>query len=146
MAWTLCDLEQQSRRASATNATSATNADMDQGAAKTSRIKYEHIVGLNALNPGPTPCSSFSTPSVADSVESAEFTETNPAALRGLGIDASDKDAPGTVMNDTADESEVEEISACGNFAVFMAQVIFFFHFFFEIQDHPVTHNLMFLK
>ncbi len=124
MAWTLCDLEQQSRLASATNATSTTNATMDQGAAKTSRIKYEHALALLALNSGPpSSFSSFSTPSVADSVESAEFTETNPAALRGLGIDAIDKDAPRTVMNDTESESDMEQGSTGAASSVVTQQV-----------------------
>ncbi len=56
--------------------------------------------------------SEFSTPSVADSVE---FIETNPEALRGLGlnIDSNDKQAPGdVVINDSESESEGREISA----------------------------------
>lgn len=102
-------MEQQSR----SNATNASDATNNQAADKTSSITPEHIFGLLALNPGPpSPCSSFSTPSVADSVE---FTETKPEALAGLGlgIDAIEQKAPGNaVMNDTESESEIEEISA----------------------------------
>ena len=126
MAWALCNMEQQSR-SKTTHTTNATNATKDQDAKKTSRIKPVHVLGLLALNPGPpSTCSSFSTPSVADSVESAEFTETNPVALRGLGIDASDKDAPGTVMNDTESESEMEQISTGAASSVVTQQVCLF--------------------
>ncbi len=82
-----------------------------------------------------SPVSAFSIHSVPESVE---FTETNPEALGGLGlgIDAIEQKAPGNmVMNDTESESEMEqvgasqidEISTGGNFALFMAQVQFFF-------------------
>jgi hypothetical protein len=85
--------------------------------------------------------SPFSTPSVAESVE---FTETNPKGIDAMEQEAPpiQQDAPGDIMNDTESESEDGEISAGGNFARFMAQVCLFF----EIQEHPVTHNLMFLK
>ncbi len=76
--------------------------------------------------------------SSASVAESVEFTETNPEARCGLGlrIDANDKEAPGdAVMNDAADESQIEEISTERNFAVFMAQVFFLISFYF--QDHP---------
>ena len=43
-------------------------------------------------------------------------------------------------MKDAADESQIEEISTDGNFALFMAQVCLVF--FFEIQDHLVKKNL----
>ena len=127
MAWALCNMEQQSR-SKTTHTTNATNATKDQDAKKTSRIKPVHALGLLALNPGPpsTSSSPFSTPSVADSVESAEFTKTNPAALRGLGIDASDKDAPGTVMNDTESESDMEQVSTGAASSVVTQQVCLF--------------------
>ena len=51
--------------------------------------------------------------SAASVAESAKFTETNPEALRGLGlgIDENDKEAPGdAVMNDAESESEGGEI------------------------------------
>ncbi len=45
-----------------------------------------------------------------------------------------DQEVPGdTVMNDTESESEVEEISTGGKFALFMTQACLSF---FEIQDH----------
>ena len=124
-------MEQESR----SNGASATSSK--QSADNTSRIESVHISGLLALNPAPvektdvpsksmsplsawtakinamdtgmpsrasSSCSEFSTPSVADSVE---FTETNPEALRGLGlgIDASDKEASGNATKEqTTDE------------------------------------------
>jgi hypothetical protein len=154
-------MEQQSRSnaTNASDATNATNATNHQAADKTSRIKPVHLLGLLDLNRGaPSPSlSPFSTASVADSVESAEYTETNPK-----GIDAMEQEAPAieqkapgyTGMNDTESESEIEEISAgaassvqlkqkasgdsgmpdapdeistSGNFALFMAQVCLFF-------------------
>jgi len=90
-----------------------------------------------------SPASAFSSHSVAESVE---FTETNPEALHGLGlgIDAIEQKAPGdAVVNDTESEGEGEEISAGGNFALFMAQVCLFF---FEIQEHLVSHYRMVLN
>ena len=119
LACSLSNMEQQSP----SNSTNATNATHNQAADKTSTIKPVHALGLLALNPGPPlPCSSFSTPSVADSVK---FTETNSESLRGLSIDAIDKDACGdTVMNDT--ESESEEIPAGGASSVVMQQVCLF--------------------
>ncbi len=74
-----------------------------------------------------SPASALSlTHSVAESVE---FTETNPEALHGLGlgIDAIEQKAPDMGINDTESEGEGEEISAGGNFALFMAQVCIFF-------------------
>jgi len=83
-----------------------------------------------------SPASAFSIHSVPESVE---FTETNPEALGGLGlgIDAIEQKAPDMGMNDTESEGEGEELSAVasqideistgGNFALFMAQVQFFF-------------------
>ena len=125
MAWALCNMEQQSR-SKTTHTTNATNATKDQDAKKTSRIKPVHALGLLALNPGPpsTSPSPFSTPSVADSVESAEFTETNPAAVMDKEASAIDKDAPGTVMNDT--ESEMEQISTGAASSVVTQQVCLF--------------------
>ena len=126
LAWALCNMEQQSR----SKTTHTTNATNDQDAKKTSSIKPVHALGLLALNPGPpSTCSSFSTPSVA---ESAEFTETNPEALRGLGIDARDKDASvidmdNTIdkddMPDAADESEMEQNSTGAALSVPLQQV-----------------------
>ena len=85
MAWTLCDMEQQSR----SNATS------------------------------------FSTPSVAGSLE---FTETNAE-----GIDASEQQAPmmdqDAVVNDTESESDKEETPAGAASSVLMQQVCLFFIF-----------------
>jgi hypothetical protein len=119
-------MEQQSR----SNATNASDATNNQAADKTSSITPEHIFGLLALNPGPpSPCSSFSTPSVADSVE---FTETKPEALAGLGlgIDAIEQKAPGNaVMNDTESESDKEETPAGGVLSVPLNQVCLFLFF-----------------
>jgi hypothetical protein len=43
-------------------------------------------------------------------------------------LNASDQDAPGdAVMKDATDESQIDEISTGGNFALFMAQVCLFF-------------------
>ena len=54
-------------------------------------------------------------------------------------LNASDQDAPGdAVMKDAANESQIDEICTGGNFALFMAQVYFFF---FEIQDHLLLNN-----
>jgi len=151
MAWVLCNMEQQSR----SNVTNATNATNNQAADKTSSITPEHIFGLIALNPGPTsPCSSFSIPSVTDSVRSAEFTETNPEALRGLGIDASEQEAPVIDMDNTSDKDadvmdvhnaseqeapaiDQEQNSTGAALSVPLQQVCLFFYF----QDHPVTKN-----
>ena len=110
-------MEQQSR------STAKTNATNDQDAKKTSSIKPVHALGLLALNPGPpsTSSSPLSTPSVA---ESAEFTETNPEALRGLGIDASEQEAPdNSGMPDAADESEMEQNSTGAALSVPLQQV-----------------------
>jgi hypothetical protein len=90
-----------------------TNATNHQPVDKSSRITPEHIFGLLALNPGsPSSCSSFSTPSVADSVE---FTETNPEDINAIDKKArviDQKATHDTVMNDTESESEIQEISA----------------------------------
>ena len=74
-----------------------------------------------------SPASVFSIPSVPESVE---FTETNPEALRGLGlgIDAIEQKAH-MVMNDTESESEGGEISAGAALSVPMQQVCLFFYF-----------------
>ena len=114
-------MEQQSR----SKTTHTTNATNDQDAKKTSSIKPVHALGLLALNPGPpSPCSSFSTPSVADSVE---FTETNPAAVMHKQAPAKDQQAPiDTVMNDTESESEMEQISTGAASSVQMRQVCLF--------------------
>jgi len=106
LAWALCNMQTKSLSNPTTNATNHQPVD------KSSRITPEHIFGLLALNPGsPSSCSSFSTPSVADSVE---FNETNPK-----NIDAIDKETPvidqrapnDTVMNDTESESKIQAIS-----------------------------------
>jgi hypothetical protein len=48
--------------------------------------------------------------------------------MRFQVLNASDQDAPGdAVMKDAAEESEMQEISTGGNFALFMAQVCLFF-------------------
>ncbi len=79
------------------------------------RVLGSHLStsGLLALNPGsPSSCSSFSTPSVADSVE---FNETNAKGSDVIDKEMSviDQRAPNdTVMNDTESESEIQEISA----------------------------------
>jgi hypothetical protein len=88
-----------------------TNATNHQPVDKSSRITPEHTFGLLALNPGsPSSFSSFSTPSVAESVR---LTDYGPELLLGSEIDAVDKQAPNdTVMNDTESESEIQEISA----------------------------------
>ena len=114
-------MEQQSR----SKTTHTTNATNDQDAKKTSSIKPVHALGLLALNPGPpSPCSSFSTPSVADSVE---FTETNPAAVMHKQAPAKDQQAPiDTVMNDTESESEMEQISTGAASSVVTQQVCLF--------------------
>ena len=86
--------------------------------------------------PGDTAMPSMaSSPASALSTPSVEFTETNPEALRGLGlgIDAIEQEAPvDTVMNDTESEGEGEEISTGGNFALFMAQVCLSFFLKFK--------------
>ena len=99
-----------------------TNVTHHLAAHLTSSIKPVHLSGLLALNPGPpSTSSSFSTPSVA---ESAEFTETNPEALRGLGIDASEQEAPdNSGMPDAADESEMEQNSTGAALSVPLQQV-----------------------
>lgn len=124
MAWTLCDLEQQSR-SNTTNAINATNVTHHQATYKTSSIKPVHAFGLLALNPGQSSTSSspFSTPSVADSVESAEFTETNPAGVIDKQAPEKDQQAPGTVMNDTESESEMEQVSTGAASSVVTQQV-----------------------
>jgi hypothetical protein len=118
-------MEQQSRL----NGASATSGK--QAADSTSRIKPAHALGLLALNGEKTDvpsnamsplsawaakinamdtgvpsrasssASDFSTPSVADSVE---FTETNPEAMRGLGLGIDENDK-------AAHESEKQDIS-----------------------------------
>jgi hypothetical protein len=73
--------------------------------------------------------SEFSTPSVAESVE---FAETNPEALRGLGIDVIEQEAPrDTTMNDTESDSEMEQISTDATLVpipVQQACIFFYFH------------------
>lgn len=131
MAWTLCDLEQQSR-SNTTNAINATNVTHHQATYKTSSIKPVHAFGLLALNPGQSSTSSspFYTPSVADSVESAEFTETNPAGVIDKQAPEKDQQAPGnSAMPDTADESEMHEISTGAASSVQMQQVCQLFEF-----------------
>jgi len=104
--------------------------------AMSSSMKYTGLqapddTGMPSMASSPASALSL-THSVAESVE---FTETNPEALHGLGlgIDAIEQKAPDMGMNDTESEGEGEEISAGGNFALFMAQVCLSF---FEIQDH----------
>ena len=106
--------------------------------AMSSSMKYtgQQAPGHTAMpSMASSPASVFSIPSVPESVE---FTETNPEALRGLGlgIDAIDQKAPGdTVMNDTESEGEMEqpstgvEISAGAALSVPMQQVCLFFLF-----------------
>ena len=91
---------------------------------KSSRIKPVHILGLLALNPGsPSSCSSFSTPSVAESVR---LTDYGPELLLGSEIDAVDNQAPNdTVMNDTESESEIQEISAGADLSVPIQEVCY---------------------
>ncbi len=83
-----------------------------------------HILGLLALNPGsPSSCSSFSTPSVAESVR---LTDYGPELLLGSEIDAVDNQAPNdTVMNDTESESEIQEISAGADLSVPIQEVCY---------------------
>ena len=93
---------------------------------------FDMIVAEAPAQEASSPASALSTPSV-------EFTETNPEALRGLGlgIDAIDQKAPGdTVMNDTESESEVGEISAGAALSVPMQQVCLFFFIFKTISDN----------
>jgi hypothetical protein len=82
-----------------------TNVTNQQATHLTSSIKPVHLSGLLALNPGPpSTSSSFSTPSVADSVE---FTETNPAAVI-------DKEATfsslGRLENDLSKKSDLIQV------------------------------------
>lgn len=121
--------------------------------AMSSSMKYtgQQAPGHTAMpSMASSPASALSTPSVPESVE---FTETNPEALRGLGlgIDVIEQEAPSDmVMNDTESESEGGEISTGGeiskggNFALFMAQVCL--SFFFEIQEHLVSQNKVVLN
>lgn len=132
MAWALCNMEQQIR-SNTTNATNVTNSTNHQATHKTSSIKPAHLWGLLDLNPGQPShsLSPFSTASVADSVESAEYTETNPKGIDAMEQEAPpiDQDAPGNaVMNDTESESEIEESSAVGVLSVPLNQVCIF-HF-----------------
>jgi hypothetical protein len=103
-------MEQQIR----SNTTNSTN---HQATHKTSSIKPAHLWGLLDLNPGQPShsLSPFSTASVADSVESAEYTETNPKGIDAMEQEAPpiDQDAPGDPnMNDTESDSDKEETPA----------------------------------
>jgi hypothetical protein len=132
-------MEQQSH----SNAANETNATNNQAADKTSSIQPVHLMGLLDLNRGaPSPClSPFSAASVAESVE---FTQTNPAAVVDKEAPASEQEAPlDSAMPDAEGASQIEEISTGGNFALFMAQVCFFF---FEIQDHLMVFLTMVLN
>jgi hypothetical protein len=130
MAWALCNMEQQSR----SNTTNATNSTNHQATHKTSSIKPAHLWGLLDLNPGQPShsLSPFSTASVADSVESAEYTETNSKGIDSMEQEAPpiDKDASGDPgMNDTESEDEGEEISTGGVLSVPVNQVCLFSFF-----------------